>query len=64
MRNAIRLFVVILAIIEAVDLNAAQGRRMAARSPSWRCEAEQKWGCELPTGCEGQDPKRVWTGYS
>ena len=58
---ASRLVLVILVMLAVIGLNAAQQRSsMAARSPVWRCEAEKKWSCELPTGCEGQDPKRVW----
>jgi hypothetical protein len=34
--------------------------KLAIQSSQWRCDAEQKWTCELPDGCERQDASTVW----
>ena len=34
--------------------------KLATRSQQWRCDADQKWGCELPGGCERQEASKVW----
>jgi hypothetical protein len=47
------------AIRQAQDRSGISGK-LSERSRRWRCEAEQKWGCGLPNGCERQDPRVVW----
>ena len=40
--------------------NLAQDRgRLETRSPRWRCEAEQKWECDVAFGCQRVDPDPV-----
>lgn len=45
---------------EVVGQQAASGERVAREARHWRCDAIQKWWCELPGGCEAGDPQTVW----
>jgi hypothetical protein len=35
--------------------------RTAREARHWRCDAIQKWTCELPTGCQALKAEIVWT---
>lgn len=45
---------------EAAGQKAASVPPMAREAQHWRCDATQKWWCELPDGCEASDPQTVW----
>lgn len=49
-----------LSVLSLTQAQTANTPKHADRSATWRCAAEQKWGCELPGGCERQDATKVW----
>lgn len=60
MRKCFLATLLIVVALTPYSVAAQNSNKLAARGRQWRCDAQQKWGCELPSGCERQDASRVW----